>query len=201
MRGILTVWVVSALGGLAAGQPTPTAVELREACQVSGDWVLLGDIAQVSPPEAAAALACLPVAPAPPPGTTRTIALGYLKVRLRRERVDLGHTDFSGAEAVVVSRAAAPASSGPATITGVAESFGPAPVESSVGTAPPSTPLQLGRGTRLRLVVRCAGLTVEATGELLGPAQVGTVARLRVVETQSVVWARISGPTEAEVVR
>lgn len=169
----------------AAATAALQSIELAPAAQVSGDWVNLGDIAAVQPEKQAQALAATPIAPAPPPGGSRSISAGYVRLRLRAAGVDLGGVAFSGAERVQVTRA--PAGAFGATA-------GPSPDAGAQEAA-----VVIRRGALVKLVVRVGTMAVETRGELLRDCAVGQVGRFRVEETRAIVPALLLDRATAQV--
>lgn len=172
----------------AAASPAPTSITLRPTAEVSGAVVLLGDVAQVMPPEAAQALADVDLGPSPGPGVVRTITAGYVKVRLRRVGVNLAATAFAG-ERTEVSSAPAHA---PQVSDARPEGKGPMPGEPSP---------ELKCGGKVTLLVRVGGLQIAAQGEALRPCSVGQEGLFRVCETRTTVMARLLDHESAEVTR
>ena len=173
----------------AAGVTSPVmeGIALKPSAQVSGSQVTLADIATVEPPAAAAQYGPLVVAPAPSPGQTRSVTVGYLRVRLRRQGLDLTGVIFSGPERVLVSRSAeAP----PAAVA--------VPGPAAAGILPA---MAIKPGSRLKIILRAGDLTIEAEGESLGPCALGEVAKFRLTQTRSVVSAKLLDLNTAEVIR
>jgi len=52
--------------------PVPQSIVVRPQAAITSDTVTLGDIANIAPPEAAAAAATIAIAPAPPAGCAGT---------------------------------------------------------------------------------------------------------------------------------
>jgi len=82
--------------GQAQG-PGPTAVSIafRESAEVPGPNVSLGQVAEVSGPDAAKA-AGVDLGPVPWPGTKRLIDATVVKIKLYREGYDLRNIEFTG---------------------------------------------------------------------------------------------------------
>lgn len=187
MRGKLAATIALLWAAGIAAAPALQSVQLRASAHVSGDWVTLAELAIVAP-KAQAALAALAIAPAPPPGGTRNVSLGYLKLRLRRAGVDLSGVTFSGPDRVAVSRGGrSAASSGPTSRAGA----------SAKGLARET----LRRGATVKLVLRRGALVVETSGDLLRDCAIGDLGKFRVDKTRAIVSARLTDRMTAEVVR
>jgi hypothetical protein len=173
---------------LHAESVAPTAITLRPTVQVSAATVLLSDVAQVTPAEAAQALAGAELGPAPTPGTARTFTAGYVKVRLRRAGVNLRATVFQG-EQCMVSRAAGSSAQAPvSTMSGS---------EAAAGAMSPDVRI----GGKVTLVVRLGGLQITTEAEALNACVVGQEALFRVRDTRATVKARLLDHETAEVIR
>lgn len=188
-------WCLAAIEGLAllglvpgALPPAPSSIVLLPTAQVAGAVVLLGDVAQVMPLEAAQALAALDLGPAPGPGVARTITAGYVRVRLRRAGVNLATTVFTGEQTTVTS-------------VGVStpEEGGLFSARSVPRIAEPSA--EVKPGAKVTLFVRAGGLQIAAQAEALRPCGVGHDGLFRVCETRATVRARLVDHETAEVLR
>lgn len=178
--------------------PVPESITVRPEALIAGDVVTLGDIADITPPEAAQAAARIVILPAPPVGCTGRVARGYLRLRLRRAGLNPEAITISGADSTRLSRPEPPA---PAI---TAPPAGHPPAASVAGPTAPPQALALPpvpRGTRLRLAVRIGTLTIETTAELLAAAVPGGLCRVRIPETMAVLDARLLDPSTAEVTR
>ena len=165
-------------------------VELAESAQIAGDHIELGAVAIIGgSDEEVALLAGLDLGPAPLPGQSRILSLGYLKMRLRRWGVNAGEITFAGAPQVRVSKSAAVVAvathdTGTARQTGVTQT--PAPVV-------------VKRGSMVRLRVTCGAVSVMAGATTLEDAAVGAVVKMRVAQTRQTVWAVLASQTEANL--
>ena len=165
-------------------------VELAESAQIAGDNIELGAVATVSgSDEEVARLAGLDLGPAPLPGQSRSLSLGYLKMRLRRWGVNAGEITFAGAAQVRVSR--------PAAVVAVAIGDTDDVAQTGVAQAPP--PVIVKRGSMVRLRVTCGAVSVIAGATTLEDAAVGAVVKMRVAQTRQTVWAVLASQTEANL--
>ncbi len=173
-----------------------TTVELRERVTVEGDVMTLAQLAEIAPGEDAETLGALEIGPAPLPGGSRRVTLGYVKMRVRHSGARCGEIQFSGPGVVEVRRAAVfPQSEG-----------APEPADTSGGSetlaAPAAEPPPLvERGARVRLTVVCGAVSISAEATLLESAAVGERARMRVEQTRETVVAQIVQPSEAIISR
>lgn len=185
--GYLAIFL-PALHAVAAAAIAPTTITLRPTAQATGEVVVLQDVAEVTPPQAAQALANMELGPTPAPGVPRTLTAGYVKVRLRRAGVNLEGTLFQG-ERTVVTRAAAAHTSLPVATP-------PAPTAATPGTGPDLKP-----GAKVVLLLRVGSLQITTEAEALRACNIGQEGLFRVRETQAMVKARLLDPQRAEVIR
>jgi len=168
----------------------PVAVTLHDSAQVAGERLELGEIAALAgPAEQAEQLAALDLGPAPLPGQSRTLSLGYVKMRLRRWGLGEDDLAFSGATEVEVSTAPV-AVAAPAT-----------PTMQEASTEPLPAPVVVKRGSAVRLLVTCGAVTVVAGATTLEDAAVGAIVKLRVDQTRRTAWATLDSPTHASLTR
>ena len=201
MRTTTLLIAGSLCAAAAATQPALQTLQLREQATAAGDWVTLAEIATVKPQAHAQAIGATRLTPAPPPGGSRNVSLGYIKMRLRRAGVDLREVQFTGATRVCVSRAPLESTPHHQAVTRPA-----APTPGAGGTrpapaGPPQEQIKVRRGTIVRLLVRRGALTIETTGELSRDCVVGALGKFRVHETRAYVVARLTDATTAEVIR
>ena len=182
-----TATLLLALNALAAATPiAPAAITLKPRAQVSAAMVLLSDVAEVLPPEAAQALAGVELGPAPAPGVERTVTAGYVKVRLRRAGVDLDKTVFQGERTLVICLAP-PSAPAPAPPTAA-----PRPGDGAVGVK---------SGAKVTLVVQVGGLRIATEAEAVQACYINQEGLFRVRETRALVRARLISHDTAEVIR
>ncbi len=87
------------------GVEIPT-IALRETAEVSAPTITLGDIAQITAPEeSTGTLGAVVIGPSPLPGLSRSITIGYIKVRLRQNALDPNRMTFGDVDEVTVVRA------------------------------------------------------------------------------------------------
>lgn len=188
MRMALTVMAMT----LAMSVTHSATVELAESAQIVGGSIELGAVAIISGSnEEVAGLAGLDLGPAPLPGQSRVLSLGYLKMRLRRWGVNASEIAFTGAGQVRVSSpaivvAVATENTQPVTQTGVAQTLAPPPVI-------------VKRGSMVRLRVTCGAVSVVAGATTLEDAAVGAAVKMRVAQTRQTVWAVLTSQTEANL--
>ncbi len=91
---------------LAQTAPSPSPrIVLRQEVQVASSDVRLADIAEITAaPKAADAIGAVVIGPAPLPGLSRSIRLGYIKVRLRQNGLDPDNMAFGDVREVIVRR-------------------------------------------------------------------------------------------------
>lgn len=173
----------------------PTTVELRERVTVEGDAMTLAQLAEISPGEHAATLGALEIGPAPLPGGSRRVTLGYVKMRVRHSGTSCGEIEFVGPGAVEVRRAAvfqrSECKREAADASGADETEAPPAERRPV----------VERGSRVLLTVVCGAVSIGAEATLLESAVVGERARMRVEQTRETVVAQIVQPSEAVIRR
>lgn len=172
----------------AAHAMATDCIELRESASVEGRQIMLAEIADEVPE----ALAEVDLGPAPLPGDSRRVSVGYVKMRLRRAGVDCSALVFRGPDEVEVHRMALPAVP-LASADDEAEDI--APGEQQQRAVP------VRRGSRLHLTVIRGAVVIGAEAVLLEDATTGAMARLRVEQTRETVVARIVREAEALICR
>ena len=189
MRMALTVTMCMVAMSGAYG----ATVELAESARIAGDSIELGAVATVSgSDEEVALLAGLDLGPAPLPGQSRILSLGYLKMRLRRWGVNAGEITFAGAAQVRVNR--------PVAVVAVATQDTETAAQTSVAQTPAQPwPVIVKRGSMVRLRVTCGAVSVLAGATTLEDAEVGAVVKMRVAQTRQTVWAVLASQTEANL--
>jgi hypothetical protein len=183
---VAAAWLACSLRACA-----DTVVTLKEAAEIDSERIELGALATVTAPEAdKQMLQMLDVGPAPLPGRSRVLTLGYLKMRMRRWGVDPESVVFAGAAGVEVSRPA------PIALPAApdAEQVSPDPV------APAPEPQVVKRGAKLQLVVVCGAVRVVAEAQTLEDGQVGQPVKMRVEQTRQTVWGTLASATTATLV-
>ena len=170
----------------------PLAVTLNERAQVSGERLELGEIAEIAgPADRAERLASLDLGPAPLPGRSRTLSLGYVRMRLRRWGLGEPEVVLAGAPEVAISTppvaAVAPSSA----------TMEPPAVQEAVA----SPPVTVKRGSAVRLQVNCGAVTIIAGATTLEDAAVGGMVKLRVDQTRRTTWAKLDSPRHATMTR
>jgi flagella basal body P-ring formation protein FlgA len=96
---------------VAFSRPATSAeIQLKTACQPTGNLVLLGDVASVyaSDEEVTKTLRAMELLPAPVPGSRRHLRVREIQDLLRARGVNLAEHQFSGASRVVVGGDSAP---------------------------------------------------------------------------------------------
>lgn len=212
MRRLLVVTAFGLCAVVAMAKPSVQSVELKASATVAGGTVTLGDIAVLQPAEAGAA--AIEIGPAPLPGASRELAVGYVRLRMRKAGVDLKSVSFTGAEKVAVTREALQTAGAEAVVDPVVDV--PASAAGGEVAATPAAPSRpsaprpaalaqpretVQRGSIFRLTLRSGGLSVDALGELLNPCAVGQIGKFRVNETRAMVAAMLVSDNTAEVIR
>jgi len=188
--GRVALWALALawlLSGLRAS--ADTVIKLRESVEIGAKRIQLGALAEVTAPaEEAEALAALDMGPAPLPGRSRVLSLGYVKMRMRRWGLDPGAARFTGSPEVRVS-CAPPA--GPSAEPIVHEGA------SEATPATPPTPPVVKCGARVQLAVIRGAVCILAEATTLEDGVVGRPVRMRVEQTRQTLWATLLSATQA----
>ncbi len=204
----MAIFVCLMVSGLPSGA---TVIELSEAAEITADRIELGALATLTGPEPARErLEALDIGPAPLPGRSRTLTLGYLKMRMRRWGLKPERFVFTGAPQVQVSRQAETATTEATTATtgttgtGCASSLQPSPFAEATGDRPASSlrrTVVVKRGARLQLSVVCGAVCILAEATTLEDGVVGQRVKMRVEQTRQTVWGTLLSPTTATLTR
>ncbi|NSW54859.1 MAG: hypothetical protein HPY44_02505 [Armatimonadetes bacterium] len=185
---ILIIALLMAVAGASADEPA--RLQLKPQVTVEADTVCLRDVVEPvqAAPDSLQRMLSTPLATLPP-GTTRTLSQGHIRLLIRRAGLDPSGVALAGADRACITRTG-PARS-PSTASAPAATR---PVSSS--QSGPSVP----RGSRVRVRVRIGSLSVEADGELVEPGRIGEIAKLRIQDTRAVVRGLLVASSVAEVV-
>lgn len=177
----LTLLVLTGASEAPTDRPT---IILREQVTVDTTEVLLPQIATIAgPPDLVSALGAVSLGSAPVPGTSRTVAVAYVRLRLRRYGLMPDRLDIQG-QAVVIHR-------GP-TLGNAPDSLGRTP--SVAVAAAPSLPPDVRRNDEVHVAVQCRGVTVGLTGRALQDGCLGDSIRVQIPQTSRTVEAVVIGP-------
>lgn len=187
--GRAAAWTVAAAWLVSAPRASAdTVVTLKDSVEIASERIALGALGTVTAGEQETEqLRALDVGPAPLPGRSRVLTLGYLKLRMRRWGVDPGSVVFAGAAQVKVSR--------PAPMVGP-----PAPEAGQVPpdqVAPGPQPQVVKRGAKLQLVVVCGAVRIVAEAQTLEDGVVGHPVKVRVAQTRQMLWGTLASATTA----
>ncbi len=197
-RAAMAVFVCLMVSGLPSDA---TVIELSEAAEITADRIELGALATVTGPEPARErLEALDIGPAPLPGRSRTLTLGYLKMRMRRWGLKPESFMFTGAPQVQVSRHAETATTEATTPT-----TGTTGTSCASSLQPPASSLRrtvvVKRGARLQLSVICGAVCILAEATTLEDGVVGQRVKMRVEQTRQTVWGTLLSPSTATLTR
>lgn len=181
----LAVFVCLLATRLACGA---TVIDLSDTACIASDRIELGALATVTSSEQASErLRSLDIGPAPLPGRSRVLTLGYLKMRIRRWGFAPETMIFTGSKQVEVSRAA----------EAVQEVQPVAGDPSSESPVPVRAPATVKRGARVQLAVECGAVRILAEATTLEDGMVGQPVRMRVEQTRQTLWATLLSPSQA----
>lgn len=164
--------------------PVPRAtVVLREQVALDTPEIGLSQVATLGgPADALIALEQVSLGSAPVPGASRTLAVAYIRLRLKRYGVDPGSVDISG-DKVTVQRA----------VTAPCPATAPEPVSSPAVAVSPAAP-EVRRNDDVRVAVQCRGVTVALMGRALQDGHPGDTVKVQVPQTNRTVEALVIGP-------
>jgi hypothetical protein len=137
-------------------------IRLHEQAEVTTEQVTLGQVATLPGESEGMPWATLDLGSAPPPGYSRVIELGYVRLRARRHGLQPDEVDWQG-DRVRVSR--------PPLTTLSPSVLQPRPAVTSPA-AGPAEPL-VRRGQLVEVIVRCRGVVVRGSGRALAEGSLG----------------------------
>lgn|GEM_PF-3527971 len=164
---------------------------LKPEAAVTSDTVRLGDIAEIKSATLAgkARLEAVTLGPAPLPGQTRPISLGYIKMRLRHAMLSPKQISFSGPDTVHVRRQAVAR----ASIAPEAEEAGDQQVR-----LPDAKPL-ICRGDVVKVVLELQTICLRATAQALRSGYAGDIVSVRIQATNKVIEGTVAGPNTVRI--
>jgi len=182
----VTCLIACALGQNATGDATLT---LRPQVTITTPEIALEQVAEIAcPPEMSARLALVSLGSAPVPGLTRSITVGYVRLRLRRYGINPGALTLVG-ETTAVQRAPDPATP-------------PAPAASTRAVsqaAEAADPPCVRRRDLVVVQVRCGGVTITLEGRACQAGHPGQTVTVSIPKTSRTLEARIVGPGQVVV--
>ncbi len=194
LAGLLVI-VVTALAGrstLLAGtaqEPAAAAAEtatitLHATACVGAGTIRLGQVADIAADkQLALKLSAVTLGLAPPIGSVRVISRGYIRLRLRRAKIDPSKLAFEGSEQVLVSQPAA-------VDGGRAEAATAGAARNMAGKQRNVMPL-VRRGDKVVVVVQCGAVEVRAQGYCQGQGGAGDAVMVRITGTNRLLEARV----------
>lgn len=128
---------------------------------------------------------------APLPGATRTIAVDYVCLRLRRYGIDPTKVQLEGG-AVVVRREGPAAPQSPAPTSPLTRPTTPA--AATAAPAADTTPPTIRRNQLVEIEVLCGGVAIRAAGRAMMDGQVGDLINVQIQRTNQTLQAQVTGP-------
>lgn len=159
LRLIMLLVLLSPPGACVAERES---IRLHEQAEVTTEQVTLGQVATLPGEIRETGWAKLDLGSAPPPGYSRVIELGYVRLRARRHGLPPDEVGWQG-DRVRVSRPPL------ATLSPPARQPRPALTPPATG---PAEPL-VRRGQLLEVIVRCRGVVVRGSGRALAEGNLG----------------------------
>jgi len=185
--GLGVLGILALVSGAVAEGEAAAVLTLRAAVSVAGESFALGDIAGIEGEGSLQArLAGVIIGPSPLSGDSRQVSAGYVKLRLRREGIDLAGIEVKG-DGVRASRVGGGTPTKRQTTGGGADK-----------TAPEEAPV-VRRGDTVEVVVRVGPILVKTPGRALGDAAVGGVVRVQIPQTNATLNAIATGVGQCQV--
>jgi len=203
------------------GNAAAAEVRLRSSAACAAAVVRVADVAEIFSNETriAAALAEIPLCPAPAAGSQRSLSQDEVRRLLELSGVELGTALVTGSEAVTVTTESAAGSTAfskrPLVATGVrqavfeTESDGNRKPKASLTSKLPSmTPAEIkppaaaplvARGAVLTVNARTAGVRITTSGKALEAGSTGETIGVELADSKQRVLGRVIGPQVVEV--
>jgi hypothetical protein len=188
---MLHTTLVTCLMACALGQTAPddTTLTLRPQVTITTAEIALGQVVEiVCPPEMSARLAQVSLGSAPVPGLTRSITVGYLRLRLRRYGINPGTLTLVG-ETTVVQRAPDPVA--PPTPTAATRAA------SQPGEA--ADPPCIRRSDVVVVQVHCGGVIITLEGRACQAGHPGETVTVSIPNTSRTLEAQVVGPGQVVI--
>ena len=204
-----TIKTIIAGFALALLGTSASAVEIRlkDEAHCAGPLVRLGDVAEVSPPEAeGASLADLALFPTPGTGKLLEVPRQELMQLLALCEVDLRAVQFAGAETVVIRAGSAEQKSiiRPALYLIPASGYvkkSPTKLDHQAGAAarPDELPKLVQRNQAVTIHSLWPGVKITASGKALADGTLGEAILIEQIGSRERVLAKVIGPQTVEV--
>lgn len=214
LHRVLVAFLSSSFAATAAA----AEVRLRSSVACTSSIVRLADVAEIADgdPRTAAALADIPLCPAPVVGGQRLLSQHDVRQLLVLSGVETRTARVTGSETVtVLSEAGSSASTArrPLIASGVRQAvfeIGAEPARSQVrsGAKPPTmstseketeAPPIVDRGTTVTVLARTAGVTITTSGKATEAGASGDSIYVELADTKQRVLARVTGPQSVEI--
>jgi len=196
-------------------------VRLRSSAACTAPIVRLADVAEVFSDDAriAAALAEIPLCPAPAAGSQRSLSQHEVRQLLTFSGVETSAALVTGSETVtVIAEAASSALAAKRRLvaTGIrqavfatdvettdkrppARAAARLPIAASPDIKEPSSPPLVDRGATVTVQARAAGVTITTSGKAVEAGGAGEAVLVELADTKQRVLARVTGPQAVEV--
>lgn len=163
MKTLLRLLIfLSLMAPAGLGAAERVGIRLHEQAEVTTEQITLGQVACLPGASEGTQWATLSLGSAPPPGHSRVIELGYIRLRARRHGLQPEAVDWQG-DRVRVSRPPLPTQSLPA----------PQPRPALRTSATEQTPPLVRRGQLIEVIVRCGRVVVRGSGRALADGSLG----------------------------
>ncbi len=94
---LVLIGLLFAISACGATELEQVILNLSENAEVQGQWILLGEIAEITgPKELVAEVSKVNAGAAPRPGSSRRLTKGQIEVRLRQAGIDVKKVEFAG---------------------------------------------------------------------------------------------------------
>jgi hypothetical protein len=210
---------------LAAAASDAAEIRLRSSAGCAATVVRLADVAEIlgDDARAAAALAEIPLCPAPAAGGQRTLSQHDVRQMLALSGVEPNMAVVTGSEHVTIlgdaSTQARSTAKRPLVATGLRQAAFEADAATEAARKPRrsrpvvnlpdvSTPSAtesaslpaVDRGAAVTVHARTAGVRITTSGKTLEPGGVGETIGVELIDSKQRVLARVTGPQDVEVV-
>jgi len=188
-------------------------VRLRSSVTCSSSIVRLADVAEIDTDDAvlAAALAEIPLCPAPAAGSEKTLSQHDVRQLLGLSGVERTDIQLTGSESVTLRTDTSrpqPSPSRALGMNGVRQAafekptaMKPFATRPAAEIAPPAPKLELliERGSSVNVLARAAGVRIAASGKALQPGAAGDTILIELADSKEKVQARVVAAQTVEI--
>lgn len=208
MNNLILLSILAAIAsGIACTSASAVEIRLKDEAHCAGPLVRLGDVAEVSPPEAeGASLADLALFPTPGNGKLRELRRQELMQLLALCEVDLRAVQFTGAETVVIRAGSAEEKSiiRPALYLIPASAYvkkspNRQDPQAKLADRPDELPKLVQRNQAVTIHSLWPGVKITASGKALADGVLGEAVLIEQIGSRERVLAKVIGSQTVEV--